>query len=87
MNIVKCTSIYNLWDNGKLTLKTKIAAYQACVISTLLYRRECWATYAHQERRLNSYHLRSLRRILNVHLSENVTNVEILDRSNYLVSF
>ena len=42
-------------------MKTNIAAYNACVISTLLYGSETWTTYAWQERRLNTFHLRSIR--------------------------
>lgn len=29
-----------VWENSKLSVKTKIAVYNACVISTLLYGRE-----------------------------------------------
>ena len=32
----------------------------ACVISTLLYDNETWTTYAGKERRLNTFHLRSI---------------------------
>ena len=49
-----------VWTNPKLTVKTKMAVYNACVLSTLLYGREIWTTYARHEKRLNSFHLRSL---------------------------
>ena len=55
-----------VWDNNKLSLKTKIKVYQACVISTLLYSSESWTTYTRQENRLESFHLRCLRRILRI---------------------
>ena len=55
-----------VWENPKLTIKTKIAVYNACVVSTLLYGSETWTTYARQERRLNSFHMRCLRRILGI---------------------
>ena len=45
----------------KLYVKTKIAVYNACVTSTLLYGSDTWTTYAWQERRLNTFHLRSIR--------------------------
>ena len=48
----------------KLSVKTKMTVYNACVISTLLYDSETWTMYAGQERRLNSFHLRSIRHIL-----------------------
>uniref|UniRef100_K7EX07 Reverse transcriptase domain-containing protein n=1 Tax=Pelodiscus sinensis TaxID=13735 RepID=K7EX07_PELSI len=53
-----------VWTNPRLTTATKMAVYNACVISTLLYGSETWTTYARQERRLNAFHLRGLRRIL-----------------------
>ena len=45
-----------VWENTKLTVKTKIAVYNACVISTLQYGSEAWTTYAKQGKKLNSFH-------------------------------
>ena len=70
-----------VWTNPKLTEKTKIAVYNACVISTLLYGSESGTTYARQERRLNTFHLRSLRRILGISWQDKVTNTEVLSRA------
>ena len=39
---------------------------QACVLSTLLYNSKTWTVYSCQERRLNTFHLRYLRRILGI---------------------
>ncbi|KAJ8019050.1 hypothetical protein HOLleu_42612 [Holothuria leucospilota] len=33
-----------VWENKHLTLNTKMKVYQACVLSTLLYGSETWAT-------------------------------------------
>ena len=55
-----------VWEKPKLTTKTKMAVYNACVVSTLQYGSEAWTTYSKQERKLNSFHLRSLRRILGI---------------------
>jgi hypothetical protein len=67
-----------VWDNNKLTLKTKICVYRACVVNTLLYSSETWNTYMHQEHRLNSFHLRCLRRILHVSWRDRIPNSEVL---------
>ena len=56
--------------------------YQACVLSTLLYGSETWTTYAKQERRLNSFHQRCLRKILRIRWSDKVSNEEVLQRTN-----
>lgn len=70
-----------VWTNPKLTRRTKMAVYCACVISTLLYASETWTTYARQERRLNTFHMRSLRRILGISWQDKVTNAEVLSRA------
>ena len=55
-----------VWGNNQLTENTKLKVYQACVLSTLLFSSESWTTYARQENRLESFHLRCLRRILGI---------------------
>ena len=69
-----------VWTSPKLSVKTKMAVYNACVISTLLYGSETWTMYAGQERRLNSFHLRSIRRILGISWQDKVTNGDVLSR-------
>ena len=61
---------------------TKLPVYQACVLSTLLYRSEAWTTYTRQERKLNSFHLRCLKRILDISLQDKVTNTEVPERAS-----
>ena len=70
-----------VWENSKLEVKTKIAVYRSCVLSVLMYGSECWTTYATQERTLNSFHLRNLRRILGIKWYHRVTNNEVLNRA------
>ena len=67
-----------VWENKKLTVRTKMTVYRACVLSTLLYGSEAWATYAVQEKRLNTFHLRHLRLILGIEWHHRVTNNEVL---------
>ena len=70
-----------VWSNSQLTVNTKLRVYQACVLSTLLYGSESWTTYAGQEKRLNSFHLRCLRRLLQIKWQDKVTNTEVLQRA------
>ncbi|XP_074636925.1 uncharacterized protein LOC141895086 [Acropora palmata] len=58
-----------------------MAVHNACVFSTLLYGSEAWTTYSKQERKLNSFHLRSLRRIPCISWRDKVPNTEVLDRA------
>ena len=69
-----------VWENTNLTTN-KIAVYNACVLSTLLYGSETWTAYARQERRLNSFHLRCLRRILGISWQDRVPNKDVLERA------
>ena len=71
-----------VWENNQLTTKTKMAVYRACVLSTLLYGSEAWTTYTTQERKLNAFHLRCLRRILGISWKDKVTNNEVLSQAS-----
>ena len=76
-----------VWTNPKLTVKTKMIVYNACVVSTLMYGSETWTTYARQEKRLNSFHPRSIRRILGISWQDRVSNTEVLSRANLASMF
>ena len=73
-----------VWENTMLTIKTKTHVYQACVLSTLLYGRESWTLYNRQERRLNTFHLPCLRRILGISWQDHILNTEVLARAGIL---
>ena len=64
-----------------------MAVYNACIICTLLYGSETWTTYTKQERKLNSFHLESLRRILGISWRDKVPNIEVLDRAGLPTMF
>ena len=73
-----------VWGNNQLTQNTKLKVYQACVLSSLLYGSESWTTYARQENRLESFHLRCLRRILGITWKDRVTNTAVLEQAGSL---
>ena len=70
-----------VWENDMLTTKTKMNVYQACVLSTLLYGSEAWTLYSYQERRLNTFHLRCLRRLQGLTWQDRVTNIDVLAKA------
>ena len=70
-----------VWSSNQLTSKTKLLVYQACILSMLLYGSESWTTYARQENRLESIHLRCLHRILGITWQDKVTNTAVLGRA------
>ena len=66
-------SIPSFWDfkedsfrDKNLTLNTKRKVYQACVLSILLYGTECWIPLKRHIQKLNTFHHRCLRAILEV---------------------
>ena len=67
-----------VWVNPLLTRSTKSLVY---VLSTLLYGGETWSTYSWQERKLNTFHLRGLRRILGIRWQDKVSNAEVLQNT------
>ena len=71
-------------ENKKPTTATKMKVCQSCVISTLLYGSETWATYSTQENCLETFHMASLRRILGIKWQDKVTNVDVLKDSGML---
>ena len=70
-----------VWNNKQLKKSTKISVYRAVVLTTLLYGSESWVTYSHHIRLLERFHQRCLRTILNIHWSDYVTNVEVLEQA------
>ncbi|XP_068756587.1 uncharacterized protein [Montipora capricornis] len=70
-----------VWDNTMLSTNTKMRVYQACVLSTLLYGSEAWTLYSYQERRLNAFHMRCLRRLLGITWQDRVTNIDVLAKA------
>ena len=71
-----------VWENPKLTIRTKVLVYKTCVLSTLLYGSETWTTYTKHEKKLNSFHLRCLRELLNIKGQDKVPNVQVLSRAD-----
>ena len=52
-----------VFNDSNLTITTKRKVYQSCVLSVLLYGRECWTTLRKQLNRLNAFHHRYIRTV------------------------
>ncbi|XP_069159331.1 uncharacterized protein [Procambarus clarkii] len=59
----------------------------ACVVSTRLYGSESWTLRSRQERQLNTFHMRNLRRILDIMCKDHVTNNTVLERTGFPSKF
>ena len=58
--------LHNFWKDKNKGLKTKLQIYKSNVTSALLYGSETWTMNKGSERKLESFHLRCLRRLLNI---------------------
>jgi hypothetical protein len=92
IRIGKATTTMNrltkrVWDNKNVTIKTKIIVYKSCVLSTLIYCSETWSTYMYQERRLNSFDMRCLRRILRNGWQDRISNNDVLEKADISTVF
>ncbi|XP_018010145.1 uncharacterized protein LOC108667613 [Hyalella azteca] len=73
-----------VWNNLSLIVKTKLCVYKAYALSTLLNGCETWTTYAGNERKLKGFHMRCLRRILQIKWQHRVPNSVVLEGSNMI---
>jgi hypothetical protein len=72
-----------VWDQSDLLVPTKIAVYRAIVISILLYAAETWTTYQHHINKLEAFHMRCLRYILNIKWSDKIRNTIVRNRAQF----
>ena len=65
----------NVWIKGNtLKTSTKIKLYKSLVKSILLYNCGTWALTLTEEERLNAYHRKQLKKILNIRYPKKITN-------------
>ena len=82
--IVKAVTMFSIltkrvWLNKKLTAYTKIQVYRAYILSTFLSCSESWTLCEQQERKLNTIHMRCLRRIFGITWQDKVPNTIVLE--------
>ena len=70
-----------VFENHNLRLTAKVMVYQAVVISSLLYGSEAWTLYQRQVRLLEQFHMKSLRKLLNVTWKDRVPKTVMLKRT------
>ena len=81
----KARAAYNkldkIWKNSQFTYKTKIKILKSNVISVLLYGCECWRMTKPDEKNLDAFLHKSLRRMFKIYWLMRVTNEEIRARA------
>ena len=74
-------SLSKIWSSKKFSLTLKLRFYNSNVISTLLYGCETWQMKTSQEKKLDAFDTKCLRKILGIKWSDFVSNEEVRDRS------
>ena len=69
------------WDRKGIGVKTKLKVYNAVVLPSLLYGCETWTMYSRHSKKLNSFHLRCLRKILRIKQEDRIPDTEVLERA------
>ena len=62
----------SVWERRGLSLQTKLKVYRAVVLPSLLYACETWTVYSRHAKQLNAFHMRCLRRLLNINWQDKV---------------
>jgi hypothetical protein len=72
----------NIWASKSISISVKIRIYKAAIITVLTYGCEVWNTTLALMKRIESCHLRFLRRILKIRWFHRVSNKEVLRRAS-----
>ena len=67
-------------DRG-LTINTKLDVYMVCVVIVLLYTAKTWTTHQRHFRVLEHFHLKCLRKILNIKWQMHTPDTEVLEKA------
>ena len=67
-----------VWSNNKIKRTTKLRLYKSLVLSVLIYGSETWKMTKVDERKLNTFQTKCLRRIMNIKWQEHISNEELL---------
>jgi hypothetical protein len=73
--------LYPVWRNNKMSTRTKLRIFSSNVKSVLLYGSETWKEAKTTTSKLQTFVNRCLRRILNIHRPEVISNEELWRRT------
>jgi hypothetical protein len=73
--------LYPVWKNNRISTRTKLRIFRSNVKSLLLYGSETWKVIKSTTSKLQTFVNRCLRRILNIHWPEVISNEELWRRT------
>ena len=68
-----------VWNAGDISKKTKTTLFKTLVLSVLLYGCETWKMTKEEEKKLDIFQTKRLRRIYRIRWQQHVTNKEVLE--------
>ena len=71
-----------VWADRDITINTRVMVYRTCVITTLLYAAETWTTHQRHIKLLEQFHLKCLRRILDIKWQTFTPDTAVLEKSS-----
>jgi len=74
------------WKNSQSTIKTKVNVFKSNVISVLLHGCETWGTTKVDEKKLDAFLHKILRRILKIYWQMRIANEEVRRRAGIRVA-
>ena len=69
----------NIWQASDISKKVKVSLFKSMVMSVLLYGSETWKLTKGEEKKLDSFQNKCLRRILKIRWQQHITNVAVLE--------
>ena len=70
-----------VFEDPDIRTTTKIKVYRAIVLTSLLYASETWTTYRKHLKKLERFHQRCLRKLLNIKWQDYISNLSVLERA------
>jgi hypothetical protein len=69
----------NIWQNRNISRKTKTSLFKSLVLSVLLYGCETWKLTKGEERKLDIFQTKCLRKICKIRWQQHISNKLVLD--------
>ena len=73
--------LQSIWRNDRISIFTKLRLHNSLIMPTALYGCENWTISAANLRKLKSFEMKCLRRILNITWQQRISNAEVSRRS------
>ena len=71
-----------IWNSKSTTRKTKLRLYKTLVVPVLLYGCETWKMNKGDNKAINVFHNKCLRRILKIQWQDHISTEELLERGD-----